>query len=117
VSRGHRTFDGAFPLPKGDERVLVRNPCGKGAPTPRFGKAVEDALRQGLGIEFYDMEGGDVVVAFRLVLRSGAIRIVNRAGHHRGTFASGSAAIAHGWEQHARRRDRGRSSRKTTVTC
>lgn len=114
MSRRVRTFDGAFPTPRGDERVMVRNPCGKGTPPETFGKAVETALRRGLGIEFYDIEGSEIAVAFRLVLRSGAIRVVNRAGHHRGTFASGTAAVAHGWETHARRRAR---SPKTPLSC
>ncbi len=76
----------------------------------RFGKAVENTLRAGMVIEFYDREGTSVVVAFRLLCRSGAILVVNRAGHHRGTFASGAAAVGHGWERHARRRVRKRST-------
>lgn len=81
-----------------DVSRFVRLPGALDVPSAPLAKAIEDAVHAGVVVEFYAAHG-DQVPAFRLSRRYAVVQVYSGAERHMGTFASGAAAVRHGWER------------------
>lgn len=81
-----------------DVSRFVRLPGATDVPTAKIARAIEDAVRAGIVVEFYAAHG-DRAPAFWLQVGRGVLQVFDGEGGHLGTFASGAAAVVFGWER------------------